>query len=64
MSTLVATVLVVAFSIVINGFDNAGNPDFVIIALSVIGGIIVFLRHKDNIKRLLRGQEKKLKVKK
>lgn len=64
LSTLVATVLVVAFSIVINGFDNAGNPDFVIIALSVIGGIIVFLRHKDNIKRLLRGQEKKLKVKK
>ena len=64
LSTLVATVLVVAFSIVINGFDNAGNPDFVIITLSVIGGIIVFLRHKDNIKRLLRGQEKKLKVKK
>lgn len=64
LSTLVATVLVVTFSIAINGFDNAGNPDFVIITLSVIGGIIVFLRHKDNIKRLLRGEEKKLKIKK
>ncbi len=64
LSTLIATVLVVGFSIGINGFNGISNPDFVIIGLSLLGGIIVFWRHKDNIKRLLRGEEKKLKIKK
>ena len=64
LSTLIATVLVVGFSIGINGFDGINNPDFVIIGLSLLGGIIVFFRHKDNIKRLIKGEEKKLKIKK
>ena len=63
LSTLIATVLVVTFSIVLNGFSG-GKPDFVIIVLSLIGGVIVFLRHKDNINRLIKGEEKKLKIKK
>ncbi len=63
MSTLIATVLVVGFSIGLNGFDGK-EPDYVIISLSLIAGAIVFLRHKDNIKRLIKGEEKKLKVKK
>ena len=63
MSTLIATVLVVAFSIGINGF-NGKNPDYVIILLTLVAGAIVFLRHKDNIKRLIKGEEKKLKIKK
>lgn len=63
MSTLIATVFVVGFSIGINGF-NGGKPDYVIIALSLIAGTIVFLRHKDNIKRLIKGEEKKLTIKK
>ena len=62
LSTLIATVLVVGFSIGLNGF-NGGSPDFVIIGLSLVGGIIVFWRHKDNIKRLIKGEEKKLKIK-
>ena len=62
MSTLIATVLVVGFSIGLNGFDGK-EPDYIIIALSLIAGAIVFLRHKDNIKRLIKGEEKKLKVK-
>lgn len=64
LSTLIATVLVVGFSIGINGFSGIENPDFVVIGLSLLGGVIVFLRHKDNIKRLIRGEEKKLKIKK
>ncbi|MEE0945615.1 MAG: glycerol-3-phosphate 1-O-acyltransferase PlsY [Acutalibacteraceae bacterium] len=64
LSTLIATVLVVGFSIGINGFDGIQNPDFVVIGLSLLGGIIVFWRHKDNIKRLIKGEEKKLKIKK
>lgn len=64
LSTLVATVLVVTFSILINGFDGFKNPNLVIIILSLVGGIIVFWRHKDNIKRLIKGEEKKLKIKK
>lgn len=63
LSTLVATVLVVGFSIGINGLSFEGKPDFVVIGLSLLGGIIVFWRHKDNIKRLLKGEEKKLKIK-
>lgn len=63
MSTLIATVFVVGFSIGLNGF-NGKEPDYVIISLSLIAGAIVFLRHKDNIKRLIKGEEKKLKVKK
>lgn len=64
LSTLIATVLVVGFSIGINGFNGITNPDYVIISISLLGGIIVFLRHKDNIKRLIKGEEKKLKIKK
>ncbi|MBE6728874.1 MAG: glycerol-3-phosphate 1-O-acyltransferase PlsY [Ruminococcaceae bacterium] len=64
LSTLIATVLVVGFSIGINGFDANGYPDFIVIGLSLIGGIIVFWRHKDNILRLVKGEEKKLKIKK
>ncbi len=63
MSTLIAAVFVVGFSIGLNGF-NGKEPDYVIIALSLIAGAIVFLRHKENIKRLIKGEEKKLKVKK
>ena len=62
MSTLIATTLVVGFSIGINGFEGK-NPDYVIIVLTLIAGAIVFLRHKDNIKRLIKGEEKKLKIK-
>lgn len=64
LSTLIATVLVVGFSIGINGFNGITNPDFIIIGLSLLGGVVVFLRHKDNIKRLIKGEEKKLKIKK
>lgn len=63
VSTLIATLVVVGFSIGLNGF-NDGKPDYLIFALTFVAGFIVFYRHKDNIKRLIKGEEKKLKMKK
>lgn len=40
-------------------FAGDGNI-FVVAALSIAMGIIVFAKHKDNIKRLVHGEEKKL----
>ena len=48
---------VVVLSIVF--FAGEGNI-FVVAALSITMGIIVFAKHKDNIKRLVHGEEKKL----
>lgn len=63
LSTLIATVIVVATSVILNGIINFGvNP--IIIVLTLAMGAVVVLRHKDNIIRLIRGEEKKLKVKK
>lgn len=63
ISTLSATVVVVVFSVWLNGVENYGT-NYAIIGLSLLAGAIVFIRHKENIKRLLKGEEKKLKVKK
>ena len=63
LSTLVATVIVVISSISLNGVLKFGfNPIIVILTLCM--GTVVVLRHKDNIIRLIHGEEKKLKVKK
>ena len=63
LSTLVATAIVVISSIVLNGVLKFGvNP--IIIVLTLAMGVVVVLRHKDNIVRLIHGEEKKLKVKK
>lgn len=59
LSSLIATVTVISLSIV---FYNS-EADIVLPAvLSITMGVIVFLKHKENIKRLVKGEEKKIKV--
>lgn len=59
LSSLVATVTVISLSLVFyNSEANIALPA----ALSITMGVIVFLKHKDNIKRLVKGEEKKIKV--
>ena len=57
LGSLAAALTVVVLSIVF--FAGEGNI-FVVAALSITMGTIVFAKHKDNIKRLIRGEEKKL----
>lgn len=63
VSTLVATVVVISLSGVLNGVLDHG-VDLWIILLNLLAGVIVFVRHRENIGRLLKGQEKKLKIRK
>ena len=65
LSSLIATVIVVSTSIIYQfvGADITYNIIPVII-LSLIAGYIVFIKHKDNIKRLIKGEEKKITSKK
>ena len=59
LSSLVATVTVISLSLVFyNSEANMALPAL----LSITMGVIVFLKHKDNIKRLVKGEEKKIKV--
>ena len=57
LGSLAAALTVVVLSILF--FAGEGNI-FVVAALSIAMGIIVFAKHKDNIKRLIHGEEKKL----
>ena len=57
LGSLAAALTVVVLSILF--FAGEGNI-FVVAALSIAMGIIVFAKHKDNIKRLVHGEEKKL----
>ena len=59
VSSLSATVVVVVFSII---FADAYAPLIPQIVMSVIMGIIVYVKHIDNIKRLMKGEEKKIFV--
>ena len=57
VSSLLATVTVVCLSIVFSDTDAALWPQIV---MSVIMGAAVFLKHSDNIKRLIAGEENKI----
>lgn len=59
LSSLVATVTVISLSIV---FYNSEANIVLPALLSITMGLIVFLKHKDNIKRLAKGEEKKISV--
>ena len=59
LSSLVATVTVISLSIV---FYNSDANIILPALLSITMGVIVFLKHKDNIKRLVKGEEKKITV--
>ena len=59
LSSLIATVTVISLSLVFYNSDaNIALPA----VLSISMGAIVFLKHKDNIKRLIKGEEKKITV--
>ena len=59
LSSLIATVTVISLSIVFYNSDaNIALPA----VLSISMGAIVFLKHKDNRKRLIKGEEKKITV--
>lgn len=60
LSSLIATVVVVVMSVI---FAASGVNILPQIIMSVIMGIIVFLKHSSNIKRLLAGEEKRITVK-
>ena len=59
LSSLIATVTVISLSIV---FYNSDADIILPALLSITMGVIVFLKHKDNIKRLAKGEEKKIEV--
>lgn len=59
LSSLIATVTVISLSLVFYNSDaNIALPA----VLSISMGAIVFLKHKDNIKRLIKCEEKKITV--
>ena len=58
LSSLIATVTVITLSIVF--YDYPANI-IIPALLSIAMGTIVFLKHNDNIKRLVKGEEKRLK---
>ncbi len=57
LSSLIATVVVVATSII---FYNADANVLPVVILSCTMGLMVFLKHIENIKRLLNGTENKI----
>ncbi len=66
MSSLIATLIVVGItcSLAYGGsFAQSVNP-LVITVITVICGLVVILRHIENIKRILNGTEKKFSIKK
>lgn len=58
-SSLLATVVVVVLSVVFYDTSAGILPQII---LSLVMGIIVTVKHKDNIKRLLSGTESKIKL--
>ena len=61
LSSLIATVIVVGTSVIYQ-FAGSGVDYNVIpvVILSLVAGYIVFIKHKSNIARLIKGEEKKI----
>lgn len=57
LSSIIATVTVVTLTIVLY---NSAAPIAPVVVLTVAMGLIVIIKHKDNIKRLLNGTESKI----
>ena len=61
LSSLIATVIVVGTSVIYQFVGRSVNYNIIpVIILSLIAGYIVFIKHKENIKRLINGEEKKI----
>lgn len=63
ISSLCGTVAVVATSLIFSDIAD-GFIGFVQVVLHIASGLIIIIKHKENIVRLINGQEKKLTVKK
>ncbi|MBQ6847438.1 MAG: glycerol-3-phosphate 1-O-acyltransferase PlsY [Clostridia bacterium] len=61
LSSLIATVTVVVLSIIFYDFHASILPQAILI---IIMGAVVFIKHKDNIERLISGSENKIGGKK
>ena len=59
VSSLLATVVVVSMSIVFMDFSGPVLPQII---CTVLAGLLVFIKHKENIKRLKKGEEKKITI--
>ena len=65
LGSLVATVIVVIVTVVYAHLGLLGNVNpWVISAIMLVCGFIVFYRHKENIVRLINGTEKRFSIKK
>ena len=65
LSSLIATVIVVGTSVIYQFVAADITYNIIpIIVLSLIAGFIVFIKHKDNISRLIKGEEKKISSRK
>jgi glycerol-3-phosphate acyltransferase PlsY len=61
LSSLIATVTVVTLSIIFYDIYASQLPQAILILMM---GVIIFIKHKDNIKRLITGTENKIGGKK
>ncbi|MBQ8203277.1 MAG: glycerol-3-phosphate 1-O-acyltransferase PlsY [Clostridia bacterium] len=59
LSSIIATLVVVALSLIYYTDTALFLPQAI---PCILMGIVVILKHKDNIKRLIKGEEKKLKI--
>lgn len=59
LSSMIATVTVVTLTIVFDNQNAAFLPQAI---LAVVMGVIVVVKHKENIKKLINGTEKKLTI--
>ena len=59
LSSLIATVTVVSLSIVFYNQSGAIWPQAL---FSIVMGVMIFVKHRENIKRLISGEEAKLSV--
>ncbi len=66
LSSLIATFIVVGVTCVLSfsGWYSANANPMMISIITAICGLLVILRHLENIKRILNGTEKKFKMKK
>ena len=63
ISSLSGTLAVVITSMIFSDLSS-GFIGFIQVVLHIIPCALIFIKHKDNILRLVRGEEKKLTVKK
>lgn len=64
ISSLLATVIVISVTVIYNITSSSVDYNILpVIIMAVIAGLIVFIKHKENIKRILNGTEKKISAK-